>query len=130
MNALTFTNPREAAMYWDRFEDRSIRPVQPYLWEWPDGDAEDAHITRINRNELDWMVLDKNAEIRVDAAIWVVHQNTPMVRNVLVLTHKQDPDSTNPWDVEVSVVLTNKTEANNLIKQLSGEVALAFRDED
>lgn len=127
MFVLTFNDPRECAVYWDRFEDRSIRPIQPYLWEWIDGDRQNddaAIITRVNRGELDMMVLDEaEAELRVDAAVWATRNSG----GILVLSHKQEEGSDHVWDTDVLLGLYNEQEVKNLIGQISGEAALAFR---
>jgi len=133
MDVLVFTDPREAAAYWDRFEDRSILPIQPYLWEWPDGrdlgdDMKGVIINRVNRNELDMMVLDPDAaELRVDPALWVHHQSFDTARSVLILTHEQREGSEHPWDLLIIASLPTKLAAENLAKQIMGEAALAFR---
>jgi hypothetical protein len=129
MQTLIFTNPHEVLAYWDKFEDRSIRPIQPYLWQWKDESRKgEPTITPIRRNELDLMIIDeKTEEIQVDPAIYTVHQNNEQVRNVLVLSHTRNPDSEYAWDVEVLVALFNQREARNLIQQIEGEATQAFK---
>jgi hypothetical protein len=129
IDTLVFTDPREAAAYWDKFEERSIRPIQPYLWTWENARREgEPTITPIRRNELDMMIIDADTEeIQVDPAVYTVHQKNEEFRNVLVLTHKQDPDSAYVWNVDVVVAVFNQQEATNLANQILGEAAIAFK---
>lgn len=129
MTVLTFTDPREVAAYIDRFEDRSIRPLNAYLWE--DANSEEPIINRVRREELDMMVIDtKKDEIRVDAAVYVMQAfqdsdegSTPLP---IIVTHEKPAASQKPWDAKLLLGLRNKIEAQNLIKQLAAETAISF----
>lgn len=126
MTTLSFTDPREVAVYIDRFEDRSISPLQAYLWENAD-DEENRVITRVRREELDWMVIDVDKDrLVIDSAIYVVHQKNDDYQNVLILGHVQDENSGNPWETAVLVYVQDKIAAENLAKQILGEARLAF----
>ncbi|QIG57875.1 hypothetical protein SEA_PAULODIABOLI_184 [Microbacterium phage PauloDiaboli] len=133
LGPLTFTDPREVAAYWDRFEDRSVKPIQPYLWVFPEDtavdpdDSESPTITPIRREELDMMVVDKDRElIKVDPALYVFGQNVNGTQHVLVLSDKDREDSDSGWVTELVLVLQNKIEAENFLKQLAGEIAKTF----
>lgn len=135
MKTLTFTDPRVVAAYWDRFEDRAIGPVQPYLWTYPEGvvldpdDSDSPTITPIRRSELDLMVIDESRElIKFDSAVYVHGQRTDGTRNILIFGHKDRDDDAPGWDLEVLLYLQNKIEAENLLKQLAGEIARVFSD--
>lgn len=127
---LEFTNAQEVAIYWDEYEDRSIRPIQPYLWTWNElrvDDVEPDTIQKINREELDWMVIDTDKQvIMVDAAVWVQHQKQDNLKNVIIFTHEQRDDSPYAWDRKVATSLHNKIEAQNLLSQLEAHIKLAF----
>lgn len=127
MTTMIFTDPREAAVYIDRFEDRSILPLQAYLWEKVHEDGNGAEvITPVRREELDWMVIDDTDELRIDAAVYVKSHGVPGDSSVLVLSHVQREGSDNPWDTTILLFLRNKIEAENFTKQIAGEAAIAF----
>jgi hypothetical protein len=129
MAVLIFNDPRKVMAYWDRFENRSIKPVGAYLWRWENKQAnretdEPSSVTPIRREELDMMVLDEDREeIHVDPAVWVQRTN---LNNVIILTHENDATGNQPWLPSFLVALGNKIEAENLSKQILGEAALAF----
>ena len=131
MEVLTFTDPRAAGAYWDRFEDRSIKPIQPYLWRFPSDEVrteetEPVEVTPVRREELSMMVLDENEELRVDAAIWAQTNGGSGSNAVLMLTHHQPEGSVNPWDTKVLTGFFDKIQVENLIAQLGGAAAGAF----
>lgn len=125
MTTLSFTDPRVVAAYIDRFEDRSIAPIVPYLWENTNTDS--PIISKVRREELDMMVIDSDKdELRVDAAVYTDHVQPENGNSVLVISHDQYPDSDNYWDTKVLIVLPSRVTANNLAKMIAGEAAVAF----
>lgn len=127
MEILTFTDPRAAGAYWDRFEDRSIKPIQPYLWRFASAaDTEPESVTPVRREELSMMVLDENEELRIDAAVWAQTNGSAGTKSVLILTHHQPAGSENPWDTTVITGVFDKIQAENLIAQIGGAAAAAF----
>lgn len=134
LGPLISTDPREVAAYWDRFEARSVKPIQPYLWVYPEDtavdpdDSESPTITPIRREELDMMVIDKDRElIKFDSALYTLGQNIGDTQHVLILAHKNHEDPENiGWVTEVVLALQNKIEAENFLKQLAGEIAQTF----
>lgn len=127
MGTLQFTDPRTVAAYIDRFEERSVAPLQAYLWE--DFFSDEPKVSRVRREELDMMIIDEDEDrLLIDAAIYTDHQKTDELQNVLVLTESQNQSEReeNRWRTVVLVVLTDKLAANNLAKQIAGEAAVAF----
>ncbi|UDL16405.1 hypothetical protein SEA_ZOOMAN_160 [Microbacterium phage Zooman] len=127
--ALEFTDPRSVAVYIDRFEDRSVLPLQAYLHE--KAFTDEPIINRVNREELDWMVLDEKTDrLYIDAAVYATHQKNEAFSNVLILSEVQTEQDIkdNKWTTKVLAILPNKIAANNLAKQVAGEAVLAFSD--
>lgn len=125
--ALEFTDPRSVAVYIDRFEDRSVLPLQAYLHE--DAFSDAPIITRVNRGELDMMVIDeKKDRLYIDAAVYSTHQKHELFSNVILLTEVQTAENkkNNNWTTKVLAVLPNKLAVSNLAKQLQGEASVAF----
>lgn len=125
--ALEFTDPRTVAVYIDRFEDRSVLPLQAYLHE--NAFSKDPIVTRVRREELDMMVIDEKTDrLYIDAAIYSTHQKHELFSNVILLTEVQTEKDIkdNKWTTKVIAVLPNKLAVNNLAKQLVGEAVLAF----
>ncbi|URP22214.1 hypothetical protein SEA_BIG4_174 [Microbacterium phage Big4] len=125
--ALEFTDPRSVAVYIDRFEARSVLPLQAYLHE--NAFTDEPTINRVNREELDWMVIDeKKDRLYIDAAVYATHQKNEMFSNVIILSEVQTEQDIkdNKWTTKVLAILPNKIAANNLAKQITGEAAIAF----
>lgn len=126
LGPMTFTDPREVAAYWDRFKDRSVTTIQPYLWSFPEGteasseDPDNATISPVRRSELDHMALDESREfIKVDPAVYLAKQNGSNSQSILVLSNKDQEDSYAGWQTEVVLALQSREEAEKFIAQLS-----------
>ncbi len=125
--ALEFTDPRSVAVYIDRFEDRSVLPLQAYLHE--NAFSDEPIVNRVRREELDMMVIDeKKDRLYIDAAVYSTHQKHELFSNVIILTETQTEKNKkdNNWTTRVVAVLPNKLAVSNLAKQLQGEASIAF----